>query len=1108
VQAAWRSRILEIEGNAAALERLEDIVRSGAGFAFVGAGASAGIYPLWRELYVAMAEEAGARGLAGEGERRRWDEAFGPSPQTVLEEVRSLLGEGSYRSVLRSAFRPKAGFDGNRFSPLHGAIAELRFRGVVTTNYDPGLLEARRQLLPEQLDTGYATWLDDEGLRVWRNDPAGASSTRILFAHGIYERPNTVVLTTSEYRRAYEDGPYPRLLEELVTQDRMIYVGVSFADPFFEQVVSSALSQRRDGAAGQPRHVALIPLREPYSPALRDRYRRSYDVDALFYAVQSRTVPGGKEEDHSDVLLALKSVIPLRGSRGAAAAPQEALGRAEAVPERGALEGGSTDVFAGRADALDWLDDAAADASVRVASIVGMGGIGKTALAAYWIRKRRGTMARPCSAVLYWTFNERRNTAALLDAIGELASGGGETDRLKATEILQTQPLLLVLDGIERLQSTGEADAGALLDEDLRRLLLAAARPSCNSFVLVTSRVPLTGLEPMLGSSVRERELSGLSDEDGGEVLQLLGCGAPKETRTEASRLLRGNPLALRIFADALSRAADSDPADIMRRIEEEGGSEAGRLRSLLSYYERALAPSERAILSGIALLDTAPIDIAVKLVRELAATKPLMEARTTADIEAEIESLVRREVVYRSTGYLATPLVSCHPMIREHFRSSLLQHPETAVDAVAALRFRPDDFHPMGPDDRSVCLALLDGLIAVGDMRHAESLYAARFEEDFASQDEPGLQLRTMISFVATEERRSACAEQLSKGQLASYLSSVVVLALGAGRLGTAARYGELYAAAGDRGQDNGNEGVALANWAVVALHAGDLEAAEDRAQSAIGKLEGAAQPDDLCLALSIRAYAQALSGRLREARAGFEEALRRWAEYEPPFYPEWGALGFCLKGRNPEGYAGIMLADAMRRCGQSGPAKAILTENLGMCEHNQWALQAARCEWLLGWIELDAGALDAAETRIGAAAGRLREQKAGLDLGWMLVSLAGAHRRRGNWDAALAAISDAAGEMGGREKPLQYADALTERGRILLERACAGETKDRFDLTRAFNDGKSALTLARERHYAWAERDAMRLMAAARDADGAASEAREWRQRADAVDPLMASM
>src|SRR5579863_981480 len=120
----WRSQLLGIEGNQSALEHLEDIVRSGSGFAFAGAGASAGLYPLWKELFLNMSEEAAVRSLTSDAERHRWTETFDKTPQLVLEEVRDLLGESVYRSVLRSAFRPKAGFDGNRFSQVHGVIIE------------------------------------------------------------------------------------------------------------------------------------------------------------------------------------------------------------------------------------------------------------------------------------------------------------------------------------------------------------------------------------------------------------------------------------------------------------------------------------------------------------------------------------------------------------------------------------------------------------------------------------------------------------------------------------------------------------------------------------------------------------------------------------------------------------------------------------------------------------------------------------------------------------------------------------------------------------------------------------------------------------------------
>jgi hypothetical protein len=68
------------------------------------------------------------------------------------------------------------------------------------------------------------------------------------------------------------------------------------------------------------------------------------------------------------------------------------------------------------------------------------------------------------------------------------------------------------------------------------------------------------------------------------------------------------------------------------------------------------------------------------------------------------------------------------------------------------------------------------------------------------------------------------------------------------------------------------------------------------------------------------------------------------------------------------------------------------------------------------------------------------------------------------------------------------------------------AGATTDRFDVARAFSDGKSALALARSCGYAWAERDGMRLMADAREAESESAEAGAWREQADAVDRRMA--
>ena len=62
----------DIPGNQHVLERLRELLDSGQAIALVGAGASAGLYPLWSELIRRLAEESVTRGLAKEEDRDFW----------------------------------------------------------------------------------------------------------------------------------------------------------------------------------------------------------------------------------------------------------------------------------------------------------------------------------------------------------------------------------------------------------------------------------------------------------------------------------------------------------------------------------------------------------------------------------------------------------------------------------------------------------------------------------------------------------------------------------------------------------------------------------------------------------------------------------------------------------------------------------------------------------------------------------------------------------------------------------------------------------------------------------------------------------------------------
>jgi hypothetical protein len=103
--------------------------------------------------------------------------------------------------LLREIFRSTTGADGHYFTPLQGGLIRLPFKGYVTTNFDPGLREARYRLRPDSRPTGFGTWRDTDVVARWQNgDVFSEQQCPILFAHGIYERPDTIENENDAFR--------------------------------------------------------------------------------------------------------------------------------------------------------------------------------------------------------------------------------------------------------------------------------------------------------------------------------------------------------------------------------------------------------------------------------------------------------------------------------------------------------------------------------------------------------------------------------------------------------------------------------------------------------------------------------------------------------------------------------------------------------------------------------------------------------------------------------------------------------------------------------------------------------------------------------------------
>ena len=252
----------------------------------------------------------------------------------MVEIVRARLGTAMYREVLRKVLRVRTDPEtGRSWTPVQELVCRCAFKAVVTTNYDPGITDARIRVRPGTSTTGFMTWEDELGLDRWRTgDVFGDAELPVLFAHGQHNRPDSIVLATTEYRRAYA-GKLPHVLARLM-DGHLIWIGFSFADQRITAILREIADRTgtRIDPGGAPRHVAVMawdPDADGNDPQiLAQRAEIAYGAQVVLYPA-----PGGDREDHSALgrLLATMAAdrFPAAGEAPAAAAPGQQDDRAQ-----------------------------------------------------------------------------------------------------------------------------------------------------------------------------------------------------------------------------------------------------------------------------------------------------------------------------------------------------------------------------------------------------------------------------------------------------------------------------------------------------------------------------------------------------------------------------------------------------------------------------------------------------------------------------------------------------------------------------------------------------------------------------------------------------------
>lgn len=343
------------------------------------------------------------------------------------------------------------------------------------------------------------------------------------------------------------------------------------------------------------------------------------------------------------------------------------------------------DLF-GRDEELRWLEEAWNTPGVHVLILVAGGGVGKSALVNHWLSQLAMENYRGAARVFGWSFysqgtGEREASADLFvsealqwfgDPDPAAGSPWGKGERL--ARLVRRQPTLLVLDGLEPLQSPPPFDS-RLKDQTLAALLreLAGQNPG---LCVITTRLPVADLQKFTGGTVQQHELQHLSPRAGAEVLRAQGVRGTLQELEKAAEQFGGHSLALTLLGSYLH---DRYNGKVRYRSEigplEADERQGGHARRVMESYERWFGEGpERGVLHLLGLFNRPADREAVEALRAEPAIQGLTEPLQNlaeSDWNAALARL-RRARLLADVDASKPGTLDAHPLIREHFGEKL----------------------------------------------------------------------------------------------------------------------------------------------------------------------------------------------------------------------------------------------------------------------------------------------------------------------------------------------------------------------------------------------------------------------------------------------------
>ncbi|MDQ3009302.1 MAG: toll/interleukin-1 receptor domain-containing protein [Acidobacteriota bacterium] len=374
-----------------------------------------------------------------------------------------------------------------------------------------------------------------------------------------------------------------------------------------------------------------------------------------------------------------------------------------------------SDLF-GRAEELKLLDEAWTSPQTNLLSFIAWGGVGKSTLVNKWLERMKADNYRGARRVYAWSFysqgtSERATSAdqfinAALEWFGdENPLAGSPWDKgERLAQLVRQEKTLLLLDGMEPLQSPHHHERGKIKDPALATLVEELARENDGLCVITTReqiadiaeaefRVPPLGgnatdkdsrLKAVLKTPVQQINLELLSPEAGRALLRVGGVRGTDEELEQATKDFGCHALALNLLAAYLqdipghpiSAAAQIPDLDVPE-------AEGKHPRRVIAAFERKFGEGpEVEVLRLLGLFDRPADGASIAALRKAPKIPKLTDTRAKATWLQAVQRLRKYKLIAPESNHDSDEL-DAHPVVREHFRQQMKRdHPDAWREA------------------------------------------------------------------------------------------------------------------------------------------------------------------------------------------------------------------------------------------------------------------------------------------------------------------------------------------------------------------------------------------------------------------------------------------